>query len=199
MERDKKPLDSPGILAVISLTLFTALASGSGFIREVVLAFNFGTSASADSIAVIIYYVDAFNTLILSGVAGLSVVPYLARMRAANKYSEGLKAIFTLTLFMAAIALVASSAICFNAEGLAGLLLQSHSQQDISIASQLFAYAAFAFVPLVIANVLFSVMQAEYKYNLIPYARIAFNTLVISAIVLASYLRSPQIVAWGVL
>jgi len=199
MERDKKPLDSPGILAVISLTLFTALASASGFIREVVLAFNFGTSASADSIAVIIYYVDAFNTLILSGVAGLSVVPYLARMRAANKYSEGLKAIFTLTLFMAAVALVASSAICFNAEGLAGLLLQSHSQQDIAIASQLFAYAAFAFVPLVIANVLFSIMQAEYKYNLIPYARIAFNTLVISAIVLASYLRSPQIVAWGVL
>ena len=199
MERYKQPLNPPGVLAVISLVLFTALASASGFIREVVLAFHFGTSASADSIAVIIFYIDSFNTIILSGVAGLSVVPYLARMRAADKYSEGLKTIFVLTLFMAAVALIASSAICFNAEELASLLLQSHSEQDISIASQLFAYSAFAFVPLVIANVLFSVMQAEYKYNLIPFARIAFNTLVIGAIILASYLRSPQIVAWGVL
>src|SRR5262249_23027166 len=79
----------PAFLFPSLLTLTTVLATLSGFLREVVIAYRFGTSATADGFAVVLFFVDVIFVIAGIAIATFGFVPILSQYLHANNQERG--------------------------------------------------------------------------------------------------------------
>ena len=165
----------PGLWAVFSLTIFTALSTATGFFRELVVAFFFGTTAHADAFAVSFFYYEFFYSLVLGGLGALSIVPYLARMQGRGEEEQGKRIVNTIVLWFGILALCLVVAAILFAGELIGLTMPGLSQEQFETTAGLIRVCAIGIIPLVIGLLLAAKLQAYYRFNLTPLGRMAQN------------------------
>ena len=174
----------PGLWAVFSLTFFTALGTATGFFRELVLAFFFGTSASADAFAVAFFYYEFFYALIIGGLGTLSIVPFLARTRGRGEEEQGRRVVNTTALWFGIFATcLAVGAMLFAGE-LVGVTLPGLSAEQYETTIGLIRICALGIVPLVVGLLLAARLQSYYRFNLTPLGRMAQNVGIVATTLL---------------
>jgi putative peptidoglycan lipid II flippase len=89
-----------GFLAVLTL-----LATASGLVREAVVAFSFGTSGTADAMALSVFLIDLVNTLFLTGGVGFAFVPVIKRIRRTHGDVDARRLVTALVSRIAIVAL----------------------------------------------------------------------------------------------
>ena len=89
-----------GLLAALTL-----LATMSGLVREVVVAYALGTSRTADFMSVGVFLVDLANTLFLTGGVGFAFVPVIKRLRASHGDADAARLVTSLLVRVTLIAL----------------------------------------------------------------------------------------------
>ena len=169
----------PGIGAVFSLTIFTAFGIATGFLRELVVTYFYGTSAAADGFAIVFFYYEFFYAFVLGGLGSLSIVPYLARMRARDEESQGVRVVNTTALWFGILTFgVALLGILF-ADRLVEMTMPGLSAVQLATTIELIHWCALGIVPLVVGLLLAAKMQAYYRVNLTPIGRMAQNVGII--------------------
>jgi len=171
----------PGVWAVFWLTFFTVMGTLSGFLREIVVAYLYGTSAAADGYVVVIQYYNIFYTLMLSGIAGLAVIPYLAKARENGREASGIGAVLTLSGWLAAFAIVISLLLIVFADPITRSLLPGFNSEQLSNTSSLIRICAMGMAPLLVSTILLTILQYYYRFNAVPFGRIAFNVCFVLA------------------
>ncbi len=92
------------------LILLALLASrGSGLVRDAIVAYQFGTTATTDSFIAAFSLPDILSSLLLAGLVGVALIPILVRASAedpANRWMVASSVLNLMTLGAAALALV---------------------------------------------------------------------------------------------
>jgi len=189
----------PGVRTVFILTVFAITGTVLGFLREVTVAFFFGTSAAADAYAVIIHYYDFFFVFMLSGAAGLAVIPFLAKKREEDSEETGVGVVIALGGWFTMGAFVASLVIVIYAESITRAMLPGLTAEQFSLTSSMLRLCAFGIAPLILTTIMLALLQSYYQFNVVPFARISMNSSIIIFTVVLSGIVSIYGAGIGIL
>ncbi len=174
----------PGIVAVFVLTLLTILGSFTGFLRELVIAFFFGTTAEADGFAVVVFYYEFFQVLMLSGIAGLAFIPYLARKRGAGEEEAGLRVVKTMMLWIGLVFSFVAVLVVVFGDSLIGTTMPGLTARQFEITAWLVQICAIGIPPLIVSTMLAALLQSFYRFNFTPLGRIVLNLVLVVVVIL---------------
>ena len=167
------------------LALVNVMVGASGFIRETVAAYYFGTSASADAYSIVLFFLDTVSVLVLTGAAAV-LVPHVAGAGTADPSPEQREVVgsfvsigvATFTVLAIIVGLSAPLLVRFGLPDLAG------STRDLT--ARLLLLTSPACPLLAAAGLRSAVLQARRDYVSPGLARILLNLTIAAVLVTAT-------------
>jgi len=180
------------------LAMVTLLATFSGFVREVITAYFFGTSAAADGLSVILFYYDTAVTFILYGGIGWALVPLLSMYIVQRREGEGELVATALTFWTCGVVALAALVAVWYAPQLTVLLLPDlHGYRyDVQVMLIRFCFPGLALV--VAAGIISAILQAYQRFIVPMIGRLMLNLVIVAATLIGARHWGIKAVAVGV-
>ena len=90
---------------VVLLTVTNFVAMGAGFLREMAVAYRFGTSAASDAFAVTLLLIEGVITLAVSGLGAQMMVPIVSGITGEDSQRSAYALMQTLCLWLTLVSL----------------------------------------------------------------------------------------------
>ncbi|MGC1210852.1 MAG: lipid II flippase MurJ [Micromonospora sp.] len=162
----------------LGVAVLTTLASVLGLVRDLTIARFFGASADTDAFLVAWTVPETATPLLMEGVMGLFLVPFMAR---ALHRDGSLAPTVSRTLpTVLAVLSAASILLACTAPWCVRLLAPGLAEPDLAVAS--FRVAAFTVLPLALCGYFMSVLKASSSFLVPASVNIAWNIGIIAAI-----------------
>lgn len=172
--------------STILVTLFLLLSKLFGFIRELILAYKFGTSYISDAYTIAVSFPNLIFAIFASGISQ-SYIPVFSRInpKAKTDYFN------TVATFMAIISIVVSI-ICFVFSGkIAYFLAPGFDERSLSLTTSFIAIIALEFPFLCYFDLLSAHEQAHENFVFSYFCDfIICNLIIILSIILSDTLHS---------
>ncbi len=185
INRIKVILSKPQSIAMgtISIMVFTLLSKAMGFIREMVLAANFGTSWRLDALLVAMDPATSIGGIVTGAIASMMVPIYISEQR--KKDPERMKAYTTQILFVSSILLVGFG-LLFSVfpDFFTRLFAPKFSGQEFEYAVRKMRIIGFLPVIQGFHSLATALLNAEKKYMLASSVQLVFNVVTIPAIII---------------
>ena len=172
--------------SVLLVMAASMLVAATGFLREVVVAYLFGTSAAADAFSLVLVYIEGLSVVISVGLASYMLVPLVVKLDAEGGQSHGERLTETLQLWASLLFVPVALAAWLAPDATARAMAPGFSDvQHHALANMLPAAAACALL-LIIGGFFSGVLQARDSYLGPVLGRGAFNIGVVTMLVAAS-------------
>ena len=174
----------------ISLMVFTILSKLLGFVREMILAANFGTSWRLDALVVAMDPAINLGSMVASAIASMTIPIYISEKA---KDEEARKRYVTQILFISSLLLVVFGIIlCLFPETLIKIFAPHFGQRELEYAVR--KMRILGLLPLIQGfNALVSAFfRAEKRYLLISVTQLFFNFTAIPVILIFSPILSES-------
>jgi putative peptidoglycan lipid II flippase len=181
---------------VAALTVATFLAMGAGFLREIIIAYHFGTSASADALALALFYVDGIAAIVIVGLAGYTLVPVVTGVIANEGSEAAYRLLESLLLWSALLSLPILAAAWAAPAHVAQLLAPEFAPEQREALIALVRTVVPACVLLLLTGAMAGILQAGAAYNVPVFGRAALS--LVTAGVLVGGVRRFGVQAGGV-
>lgn len=166
------------------LTLAGGATMVAGFLREAMVAFRFGASGDADAVAVAMVYLDGVTAVAVVGVAGVMMVPVIARVSQAQGVPESLRLMDSCLLWAAIVMVPLGLAGLFLPDVLARIAAPEFPPDRLRALTTLLAFGAPTIVLVVLSGVMAGVLQAHRDYFSPVHGRTLFALAVAAAVLL---------------
>ncbi|MFC0469968.1 murein biosynthesis integral membrane protein MurJ [Halalkalibacter kiskunsagensis] len=164
-----------------------------GFLREVVIGYQFGTSNIADSV-VAAYTLPNFFYVVIGGAITTAFISIYSKMDDPLKRETFLSSIFT---WLSLLLLIFTAVLMFFSEAVIGLLFRGLQPEELALTADLFQIMAPATLFLVISMWFTGILNVNGKFTLATTSTLLMNvTFVIIAVVGYSYI-GPYAHAYG--
>jgi putative peptidoglycan lipid II flippase len=168
---------------VAALTVATFLAMGAGFLREVTIAYHFGTSASADALALALFYADGIAAVVIVGLAGYTLVPVVTGVIAADGHAAAYRLLESLLLWTALLSLPIVVAAWLAPARIAELVAPEFAPEQRDALIALVRSVVPACALLLMTGAMAGVLQAGAAYNAPVFGRAALSLVTAGALV----------------
>ena len=180
-ERTAPPAAAPIVdnriwMPALTLILVNSVASASGFLREVVIAYAFGTSRSADAIAILAFVFDTLSGVIATGLAPYVLVPYAARA-SRDLSSDEHRVVSTLVTLGVMTVLVLSVGIGWWAPRFVAAVAGETAGPTALLTAKLLRLGALSFPIVALSASLGAVLQARGVFTAPSGSRVVFNVV----------------------
>ena len=177
---------------VSALAGLTVTATLSGLIREAVIAFSLGTTATADALAIGIFIADVINTLFLTGGVGFAFVPVIKRVRLSrgDDDARALVAALITRVAVAAIGVTVAGLLLFPA-AFRSLGQSLPPTQAVHVALVLRG-AIVSVAIMAVASALGAALYGFENFVAAACARLGWNAAVVLSLLLLSRLEIAQ-------
>ena len=180
-ERTAPPAAAPIVdnriwMPALTLILVNSVASASGFLREVVIAYAFGTSRSADAIAILAFVFDTLSGVIATGLAPYVLVPYAARASRDPSSAEH-RVVSTLVTLGVMTVIVLSVGIGWWAPRFVAALAGETAGPTALLTAKLLRLGALSFPIVALSASLGAVLQARGAFSAPSGSRVVFNVV----------------------
>jgi putative peptidoglycan lipid II flippase len=172
--------------SVLLVMAASMLVAATGFLREVVGAYLFGTSAAADAFSLVLVYIEGLYVVISVGLASYMLVPLVVKLDAAGGTGHGERLTETLQLW-ASLLFVPVAMVAWLAPGAtARAMAPGFSDLQHHVLANMLPEAAACALLLIIGGFFSGVLQARDAYLGPVLGRGAFNVGVVTMLVAGS-------------
>jgi putative peptidoglycan lipid II flippase len=147
--------------SVLVVMLASALAAATGFLREVVVAYLFGTSADADAFSVILVYIEGLYVVVSVGIASYMLVPLVVRLDTEAGRHPAERLLETLQLWTAVIFLPIAVAAFLVPDFAARTMAPGFNAVQHALLADMVPAGALCAALLVIGSLFGGVLQAR--------------------------------------
>jgi putative peptidoglycan lipid II flippase len=169
-------------LGTVSIMIFTIISKAFGFVREMVLAANFGTSWRLDALVVSMEPATSIGGIISGSIASMMIPVFLGEKR--KNEPEKVKAYTTQILFLSSLLLIGFG-ILFSVfpEFFIKIFAPKFNKREFEYAVRMMRYIGF--LPLVqgFTSLSSSFLKAERNFLLTSIIQLFFNLIAIPTIV----------------
>jgi len=161
-------------LSAILLNLGILLGRFSGFLREIIIANNYGATYKADLTIVLLTLPDILINILVGGALSAALIPNMVSKPELAKrltYQASLVLFFTFTII--------SSVFYFYSEGIVGLFAPGFSGNLKSLTDEGIKYIVFVIPFFVITGVLTAYLQSKEKFTIPSLGTLFFNSVII--------------------
>ncbi len=186
------------VAGALALTLLALLASrASGMVRDAVIAYQFGASATTDSFLSAFTLPDLISSLLLTGLVGVAVIPVLIRseVTGASVWRTANAVLNLLIVASAGLALVGAAA----AGPLVDLLTPGLSDTHAALAAEMARIMFPALVFFAAASLLTGILNIGSRFVIPTLAGLFVNVSMIGAAVVFGRQLGVSALAWGFL
>jgi len=186
-------------ISVLLVMAGSALVAGTGFLREVMVAYLFGTSAAADAFSLILVYIEGLYVVISLGLATYMLVPLVVRLdhEAGRAHSERLTE--TLQLWTTLLCVPTMLVAWLAPDAAAWAMAPGFSGVQHALLADLVPAGAACAALLMIGGLFGGVLQAREAYLGPIVARGAFNVGIVVVLVMSARDGTVQAAARGLL
>lgn len=184
-DNDKKISRQTWISATFLLIFAALVSKGLGFIREILIARNFGISSDVDA-----YLVALSIPSLIGGTIGsafsVSIVPLYHQMLnkgSSGKAAEFIKTVFSFTVI---VSLIIMAVIWLFPEAIIRLIAPSLSAGTMDTAVELLKWLFLVLIGYSLYNVLSSVYNAIHHFKIPAFTDMFSNLFIIAALVFLS-------------
>lgn len=181
--------------SVAWLTVASFVAMGAGFLREVVVAYEFGTTADADAFSLTLFYVDGLMAVVLTGLSGYMLVPVVTRVVHEDGADAGFRLLETCLLWATLLAIPGVALSWLAPEWLARTIAPEFSAEQRAPFVSLIGLAVTSCALILAGGAMAGVLQARASYAAPVYARAGFS--LVTALVLMAAVGALGIRAAG--
>jgi putative peptidoglycan lipid II flippase len=170
--------------SVAWLTVASFVAMGAGFLREVVVAYQFGTTATADAFSLTLFYVDGLMAVVLTGLSGYMLVPVVTRLVHKEGPDAGFRLLETCLLWATLLAIPGVALGWIAPKSLAQAIAPEFSVEQRVPLVALIGFAVTSCALILGGGAMVGVLQARASYAPPVYARAAFSLVTAVALVI---------------
>ncbi len=167
-------------------------------VRDAVIAFQFGASATTDSFLAAFTLPDLISSLLLTGLVGVAVIPVLIRSQVTNQAAVWRTANSVLNLLIVASALLALLG-AVAAPPLIGILTPGLSDTHAAVAADMARIMFPALVFFAAASLLTGILNIGSRFVIPTLAGLFVNVAMIAAALLFRREIGVAALAWGFL
>jgi len=187
------------VAGALALTLLALLASrASGMVRDAVIAYQFGASATTDSFLSAFTLPDLISSLLLTGLVGVAVIPVLIRSQTSEGATVWRTANAVLNLLIVASAVLALVG-AVAAGPLVNALTPGLSGTHAAMAAEMARIMFPALVFFAAASLLTGILNIGSRFVIPTLAGLFVNVAMIGAAVVFGRELGVSALAWGFL
>lgn len=155
---------------------------GAGFLREVSVAFFFGTSGDADALALAMFYVDGATAVVITGLAGYLMVPVVTGLVQEHGDEEGFRLLETCLLWVSLLSLPLFGLGALRMGVLADVIAPGFPPERRQTLIHLLYFALPSMYLILLGGVMGGVLQARRDYYSPVHGRTIFALATAAAI-----------------
>jgi putative peptidoglycan lipid II flippase len=169
---------------VLILTIFNFVALAAGFLREAAIAYYFGTTSTADALAVTLLFIESVAAVAVSGLGSYVVVPIVNRIFTEESAGKAFALMQSLCLWLGLLSVPIAIAAILRPDLLVNVLGQEPTAANYQ---QLLSSLRLSIpsIPLLLASgVIGGVLQARADYFTPVLSRAFFSMAVATMVIL---------------
>ncbi|WP_250095675.1 murein biosynthesis integral membrane protein MurJ [Halalkalibacter alkaliphilus] len=164
-----------------------------GFLREVVIGYQFGTTNIADSV-IAAYTLPNFFYVVLGGAITTAFISIFSKMDDPLKRETFVSSIFT---WLSLLLLVFTVLLMLFSEAVIGLLFQGFAVEEVKLTADLFQFMAPATLFLVLSMWFTGILNVNGKFTLATTSTLVMNVVFVIIAVVAFPYIGPYAHAYG--
>jgi putative peptidoglycan lipid II flippase len=172
--------------SVLLVMAASAVVGVTGFLREMVAAYFFGTSAAADAFSLILVYIEGIYVVISVGIASYMLVPLVVRLDLESGTSAADRLTESLQLWTSIVFIPIALAAWLAPEATARAMAPGFNDVQHALLTGMLPAGAACALLLVIGGLFAGVLQARDAYLGPILGRGAFNLGVLGMLMLAA-------------
>jgi putative peptidoglycan lipid II flippase len=185
--------------AVALLTIASFFAMGAGFLREITVAYYFGTSGDADAFALVMFYVDGLTAVVLVGVASYLMVPVMAKVVQDRGKEEAFRLLETCLLWVSVVGLPLLALGIWRVDDLAVAIAPDLDAARRATLVRLLYFALPTIYLILISGAISGILQARRDYYMPVHGRTLFALTFVAVLPLAANRLGIMAVGIGLL
>ena len=171
---------------VLLVMAASVLVAATGFLREVVVAYLFGTSAAADAFSLVLLYIEGLYVVISVGLASYMLVPLVVKLDAEGGTSHGERLTETLQLWAALLFVPVALVAWLAPDATARAMAPGFNDFQHRMLANMLPEAAACALLLIVGGFFSGVLQARDSYLGPVLGRGAFNIGIVTMLVVSS-------------